>query len=49
MLRRFKKLCEKEGLIKDMKRVSYFEKPSEKRRRRMRKSQSREMKAKLEM
>ena len=33
MLRRFKKLCEKEGLIKDMKRVSYFEKPSEKRRR----------------
>ena len=25
MLRRFKKLCEKEGLIKDMKRVSYYE------------------------
>ena len=37
MLRRFKKLCEKEGLIKDMKRVSYYEKPSEKRRRRLRK------------
>ena len=48
MLRRFKKLCEKEGLIKDMKRVSYYEKPSEKRRRRMRKSQSRTMKAALE-
>ena len=44
MLRRFKKLCEKEGLIKDMKRVSYFEKPSEKRRRRLRKAQTRQMK-----
>jgi small subunit ribosomal protein S21 len=49
MLRRFKKLCEKEGLIKDMKRVSYFEKPSEKRRRRMRKSQSRQLKVGMEM
>ncbi|HTV48247.1 MAG TPA: 30S ribosomal protein S21 [Phycisphaerae bacterium] len=44
MLRRFKKLCEKEGLIKDMKRISYYEKPSEKRRRRMRKAQKRELK-----
>lgn len=44
MLRRFKKLCEKEGLIKDMKRVAYYEKPSEKRRRRMRKAQTRQMK-----
>jgi len=49
MLRRFKKLCEKEGLIKDMKRVSYYEKPSEKRRRRMRKSQSRQLKVGMEM
>jgi small subunit ribosomal protein S21 len=48
MLRRFKKLCEKEGLIKDMKRVSYYEKPSEKRRRRLRKAQSRAMKMALE-
>ena len=48
MLRRFKKLCEKEGLIKDMKRVSYYEKPSEKRRRRLRKAQSRQMKLALE-
>jgi small subunit ribosomal protein S21 len=47
MLRRFKKLCEKEGLIKDMKRVSYYEKPSEKRRRRMRKSQKRDLKAEI--
>jgi small subunit ribosomal protein S21 len=48
MLRRFKKLCEKEGLIKDMKRVSYFEKPSEKRRRRLRKAQTRQMKMVME-
>jgi small subunit ribosomal protein S21 len=34
MLKRFKKLCEKEGLTKDMKRLAHYEKPSEKRRRR---------------
>jgi small subunit ribosomal protein S21 len=39
MLRRFKKLCEKEGLIRDMKRNAYYEKPSEKNRRRARKAQ----------
>ena len=39
MIRRFKKLCEKEGLIRDMKRMAYYEKPSEKNRRRMRKAQ----------
>ena len=38
MMRRFKKMCEKEGLTKDIKRQSYFEKPSEKKRRAMRKS-----------
>jgi small subunit ribosomal protein S21 len=38
MMRRFKKLCEKEGLIRDIKRISYFEKPSEKNRRRDRKA-----------
>ena len=38
MLRRFKKLCEKEGLTKDIKRRQYFEKPSERRRRAMRKT-----------
>ncbi len=38
MMRRFKKLCEKEGLIRDIKRNSYYEKPSEKNRRRMRKA-----------
>ena len=39
MVRRFKKLCEKEGLIRDMKRMAYYEKPSEKNRRRKRKAQ----------
>ena len=34
MVRRFKKLCEKEGLTRDIKRNSYYEKPSERRRRR---------------
>jgi small subunit ribosomal protein S21 len=43
MLRRFKKMCEKEGLTKDIKRNSYYEKPSERRRRRMRKSIKRSM------
>ncbi|MHC4482883.1 MAG: 30S ribosomal protein S21 [Planctomycetota bacterium] len=38
MMRRFKKLCEKEGLIRDMKRMAYYEKPSEKNRRRVRKA-----------
>jgi small subunit ribosomal protein S21 len=38
MLRRFKKMCEKEGLTKEIKRTAYYEKPSERRRRRIRKS-----------
>lgn len=41
MLRRFKKLCEKEGLTKDVKRKQYFEKPSERKRRAERKTQAR--------
>jgi len=41
MMRRFKKLCEKEGLTKDIKRKQYFEKPSERRRRAARKAVSR--------
>ena len=39
MLRRLKKMCEKEGLNRDIKRNSYYEKPSERKRRRQRKSQ----------
>jgi small subunit ribosomal protein S21 len=38
MLKRFKKLCEKEGLTKEIKRNSYYEKPSERKRRQMRKA-----------
>jgi len=38
MVKRFKKMCEKEGLIRDMKRLSHYEKPSEKNRRRRRKA-----------
>ncbi len=41
MLRRLKKMCEKEGLNRDIKRNSYYEKPSERKRRRLRKSQRR--------
>ncbi len=44
MLKRFKKLCEKEGLVKDMKRIMYYEKPSERKRRQFRKAQRRLMK-----
>jgi small subunit ribosomal protein S21 len=38
MLKRFKRLCQREGLIRDMKRHSYYEKPSERKRRAFRKS-----------
>lgn len=41
MMRRFKKLCEKEGLTKDIKRKEYYEKPSERKRRAARKSVNR--------
>lgn len=38
MLRRFKKLCEKEGLTKDVKKRAFYEKPSEKKQRAMRRT-----------
>ncbi|USN99262.1 MAG: 30S ribosomal protein S21 [Phycisphaeraceae bacterium] len=44
MMKRFKKLCEKEGLTKDIKRKEYYEKPSERRRRAQRKSDNRRAK-----
>jgi small subunit ribosomal protein S21 len=37
-LKRFKKACEKEGLAKDIKKNAYYEKPSDKMRRRERNS-----------
>jgi len=41
MLRRFKKLCEKEGLTKDIKKRAYYEKPSERKQRAQRKATKR--------
>lgn len=41
LLRRFKKLCEKEGLTKDIKKRQYYEKPSERRRRARRRAAAR--------
>ena len=38
MLKRFKRLCQREGLTRDMKRHSYYEKPSERKRRQQRKA-----------
>ena len=37
MLRRFKKHCEKEGLTKEIKKRAYYEKPSERKQRALRK------------
>jgi len=45
LLKRFKKLCEKEGLTRDIKRTSYYEKPSERRRRRLRKEMRKSQKS----
>lgn len=39
MMRRFKKLCEKEGLIRDIKKNNFYEKPSDVNRRKLRKAQ----------
>ncbi len=47
VLRRFKKLCEKEGLTKDIKRRAYYEKPSEKKQRSARKSVKRRQQLQL--
>ena len=41
LLKRFKKKCETEGLIKDIKRSTFYEKPSEQRRRKERKAAKR--------
>ena len=40
-LRRFKKKCNKEGLMQRLKEVKYHEKPSERRRRKLAKAVSR--------
>jgi len=33
-LQRFKRICSKEGVLKEIKKRSYYEKPSDRRRRR---------------
>ena len=38
MLKRFKRLCQREGLTREIKRNSYYEKPSERKRRQTRKA-----------
>lgn len=40
-IRRFKKECEKEGIVQDMRRSSRFMKPSEKRRKKALKAEKR--------
>jgi len=42
LMRRFKKLCEKEGLTKDIRKKEYYEKPSERRNRARRKAAPRD-------
>lgn len=44
-LRRLKKILDKEGTMKDIRAHRYFEKPSEKRRRKMARARSRAMSA----
>ena len=41
-LRRFKKKCNKEGILQRLKETRHYEKPSEKRRRRMAKAIARQ-------
>ena len=41
-LRRFKKKCNKEGIMQKLKELKYFEKPSEKRRRKLAKAIARQ-------
>ena len=41
LMRRLKKLCEREGVLREMKRTAYYEKPSDRYRRNRRKSKRR--------
>ncbi len=44
-LRRFKKICDREGLTRDMRKYSYYEKPSEKNKRKDREREKERAKA----
>jgi small subunit ribosomal protein S21 len=41
MMRRLKKMCEREGVLREMKRTAYYEKPSDRNRRNFRKAKRR--------
>ena len=43
-LKRFKKSCEKSGIISDMKKHQHFEKPSEKRKRKIKAAKRKRLK-----
>jgi len=47
-LRRFKKKCNKEGIMQRLKEIRHYEKPSEKRRRKLAKAISRQVSEKRE-
>ncbi len=49
VLKRFKRLCQREGLVREIKRNSYYEKPSERRRRKYRKAVRRALVAAMEV
>jgi small subunit ribosomal protein S21 len=36
LLRRFKRICNREGILRDLKQHAFFEKPCDRRRRKMR-------------
>lgn len=44
MMKRLKKLCEREGVLREMKRTAYYEKPSDRNRRSLRKAKRRILK-----
>ncbi|MFH1416978.1 MAG: 30S ribosomal protein S21 [Planctomycetota bacterium] len=48
LMRRLKKLCEREGVVREMKRTAYYEKPSDRNRRNMRKARRRTQKMSVE-
>lgn len=49
LMRRLKKLCEREGVLRELKRTAYYEKPSDRKRRAMRKAKRRVLKFGIEV
>ena len=43
-LKRFKKLCQKNGILQDIKRHQFYEKPSERKKKKMQDARKREFK-----